>query len=114
MAYPTKDSGWMQEDKDSESKSGPMDPSIMDSGKITKLMDKVRYTMLMVMFIKENGLMTKPVVKELTPMKMERSILVNGRMISKMDTVLNSGWMVKSIKDSIKTVQIQERVSSNL
>jgi len=44
---------------------------------------------------------------------MEQSILVNGRMISKMEQGLRNGWMVRDTRESIKMVQRVERVSLN-
>jgi len=91
MEYLTKVNGWKEEEKDSVFKSGPMDPSTMDSGKTIRLMDRAPYTMLMVMYMKVNGSMIKPVDKEHILMKMVPSTLVNGKTINKMDMVLNNG-----------------------
>lgn len=58
--------------------------------------------MLMVIFMKDSGLMIKLMDMELTSMQMEQLMLANGLKISSMEKELKSGQMVLSMKAIIK------------
>jgi hypothetical protein len=58
--------------------------------------------MLMVIFMKDSGLMIKLMDMELTSMQMVQLMLVNGLKISSMEKELKSGQMVLSMKAIIK------------
>jgi len=111
MEFHTKVNGFKPKDKDSVYKSGPMALNMLDSGKITKPMDKEPYIMPTETFMKVNGLTIKPVDKEHIHTRMEPNTLENGKTTNKMDTELNNGLTVKSTKDSTKMVQKQARES---
>lgn len=92
-----------------EFKSGLTALSTSVNGKPTKPTVKVPYTTLTVTFMRDSGLTTRPVVRVRTHMRTEPSMLGNGRTISKMDMGSSNGRMVRSMKESIRTVPRQVR-----
>ena len=72
-------------------------------------MEKVFFIILMAIFTKVNGSMTRQMVKVLTLTRMEPNMLENGKMISRMEWELKNGLMDSVMRDSIKTVQKLEK-----
>lgn len=72
-------------------KFGRMEVSMLENGKIIKLMAMVHSTTLMEMSMKDNGPMTKQTVKAHILILMELNTSVNGKMTNNMDMELNSG-----------------------
>jgi len=93
------------------SNSGQIIQNIMDSGRKTKQMDTGSYTMLMVMFMKVNGSMTRLMDRVLTLMPMDLSIQVPGKMINKMVMGQKLGAMERFMKESTKTGKNMEKVN---
>lgn len=62
--------------------------------------------------MKVNGLTTKPMELEHTPTLMEPSTSENGKMISRMERELRSGWTGKDMKANMKKGQRLERACS--
>ena len=71
-----------------------------ESGSIIRPMVKVNSGMLLEIFIRAIGLMTKLMVLESTTMLMERGILASGRTISRKDMAMKLLPMVQIIKAS--------------
>jgi hypothetical protein len=67
-----------------ELRNGLMAQNILESGLMTKLMDMVNFSMLMVTYMKENGLRIRQMVEGNTHMQMAQSITDHGKMISSM------------------------------
>ena len=72
-------------------------------------MEKVFFIILMAIFTKVNGSMTRQMVRVLTLTRMEPNMLENGKMTSRMEWGLKSGLMDSVMRDSIKTVQKLEK-----
>lgn len=107
MVYLMKDNGFKGKDKVLVYKYGLMAQNMPVNGKIIKPMGKVFCIMQMVMFIKDSGLMIKPVDKELIPTKTAPNTSVNGKTTNKTDTEYNNGLTDKFMKASTKMVQKQ-------
>ena len=64
----------------------------------------------MVIFLKENGWMTKPMVLVFIYMLMGQSMKVNGKMIFRMDMESKLGRMVQNSKETTKKVKSMAKV----
>lgn len=72
------------------------------SGNRIKLMDLASFGILMVMFMKANGKMTKRMDKAFTCTQMELGTKGLGKTTNNMVMVLNSGLMAVSMRVTIK------------
>jgi hypothetical protein len=83
-------------------RSGQMERSIKDAGKIIKHMDKEYFGMFMVINTKATGKEIKLTDMENIPIVTEPHTRVIGEMICNTDVVLNIGTITQNTKDSIK------------
>jgi hypothetical protein len=98
----TKESGSLKRTRkiEEESRFGLMEADTMASGEMEWLTDREDWFMLKVTFMRENGLMTRPMVMVCTPTSMGQDTKDNGTRTSNMASGLNSGLMVLSTKGS--------------
>ena len=85
-----------------ELKCGKMGPSTMVNGHVIRLMVMVHFVMQMVMSMKVNGRMIKPMVSEFTSILMALNSKDHGLKINKRDKVLKPGLMEPNMKGPIK------------
>ncbi len=110
MVYRIKVNGFREKDKVMVYKYGLMVQNMLVSGKIIKRMVMAPSIMLMAMFMRENGSMTKHVDKEPTHIKMGPSMWASGGRINKMVLVFNNGQMDKFMKANTKMEPRLEKV----
>lgn len=99
---------------DTVTKSGKMDLDMTDSGIAIKQMAKANLFMLMAMFMRASGTMTKPMVMELIDMPMELLMSASGQKINNTEEESKSGQMVLNMKECIKMVRNMAMVPSLL
>ncbi len=85
-----------------------------DSGAMIKQTAKANLYMLMAMFMKANGLTTKPRAKAHIVMQTEHITMAPGLKTSSMDTALKVGLMVHDMKASILRVRKKVKVVLHL
>lgn len=107
----TKDRGWETNVMDLVSKFGLMVLDMKGFGKMTKLMDAVNSSTQTVMCMTVTGSTTKPKVKVLTHIQMERTTKANGWTINNMAMELKVGPMVRATRATMKTVKKKEWVN---
>ena len=107
----TKDRGWETNVMDLVSKCGLMVLDMKGFGKMTKLMDAVNSSTQTVMCMTVTGSTTKPKVKVLTHIQMERTTKANGWTINNMAMELKVGPMVRATRATMKTVKKKEWVN---
>jgi len=93
------------------SKFGLMVLDMKGFGKMTKLMDAVNSSTQTVMCMTVTGSTTKPKVKVLTHIQMERTTKANGWTINNMAMELKVGPMVRATRATMKTVKKKEWVN---
>lgn len=98
MELSTRATSKMAWEKDQALNSGPMVPGMSVSGTQTKQTEMANFGMLMEMFTKEPGLMTKLMDSERTHIRMVRNMKETGWTISRMETVLRLGLIVANTK----------------
>lgn len=79
-----------------------MEANTKGNGNKIKLMGKAPCIIPTEMFMRGNGRKTKQTAMENTRIRMEQSTQGNGKTISSMATESRNGWMVKSMRVSIK------------
>ena len=79
-----KENGLTDREMDKESKSGSMGLDTKDNGETEKQMAMVNFITQMATYTKEIGSMIRRTAMELTPMRMEPSMLDNGKTINSM------------------------------
>ena len=90
---------------DTESNSGKMGLAMKDIGLRTRPMGEVSLSTQMVMYMKEIGLLTKLMVKELTNMPTALAILANGLRTNSTATASKLGQTEQDTKDCTKTAR---------
>lgn len=86
--------------------------STLASGLRIRHVGMVSFIMLMEMFMRVNGLMTKPMEREHISMPTGQTIMVIGEMTSSMDLVLKDGQMALYMKVSTMKGRRTEEGSS--
>ena len=104
MAQSTVATSRMAPDTAPALRFGQMVPDTKENGNITRLMVKVNSGMLTEMCTKATGKTIKQMDSEFTSMSMAPSTKVIGATISKRVTVLNLGAMVANTKVATKKV----------
>ena len=120
-----------------EYRFGRMAVGFRDTGKITRLMDRVRFIIMMGMFMKErggmirfmgresipalmdiftreNGVITRNKVKVTKPGRMEKIILESLRMVPSMEEVVSSSRTAVTMKGSSHATKLTEEVIFSL
>ena len=96
---------------DLESRFGLMEPNMKDNGIMGKLMAEVNSLMLMVMFMRETGEMTKHLDMEFISIITVQSIKENGSMIISMEKEFNHGLMEVNTRDIMNKAKRMEKVN---
>lgn len=112
MELSIKDNGLTIKELAMVGRSGPMAPSMKVCGLIIWPMVKEDSFIVEVMFMKDNGLMTKLKAKVFTCIRMEPHIQDNGSMTNKMVMAWKNGLMEHSMKAISKMVSNRVMVSS--
>ena len=90
-------------------RNGQMGPSTKESGEKTRQMGKASWRMLMAIFMKASGKMTKLTVMDNICMRMEPHIQAIGWKISRKVEVLRHGLMVRGTRVSTRRGRSMER-----
>lgn len=97
-------------EKAMEFRFGQMVPNMLAIGKIIWLMEKVYFTMLMEIYMRECGLMTKLMVLEYIFIQTEQDMKVIGQKMPKTGKERRSGLMALFLKGLTKKVKSMEKV----
>jgi hypothetical protein len=98
MALYMMENGWMLCVKGRVHNFGPMEASILASGRTIKQMERVYFITPILIFTRDNGWMIRQMAMELILTKMGPNILVIGEMINRMATGFRSGKMEKDTR----------------
>lgn len=102
MAFHMKDNGKMECDRVQDNRYGQMEVDTSENGDKIKQMEKVFFTILIKIFMRVSGLMTRQMDMEFIRILMVQNMLDNGRMTNKMVLESSSGLMDKNMKVNTK------------